>query len=280
LDAEEAFQIVAELGDDPEYLEKEAQRHDPLYEELIRRAGILPGSRVLELGVGTAIMAVKLAQRIGSRGRIYGIDVNQRMLEVAEAKKRRLGLSNLELKKMRMEQLQFPDNSFDHVISNFGVCCAFNYDKTLREAYRVLRPRGKLTYNHEGLRQTEPSKIFSETFSKYKTKNPSRRLRKKRQAIALQSKMIGNYADPFDALSKIRTIGFKNSEASITSLTLVFGSIEEFMDYQLGGSLEDAEMNPERQAKFGRDCTAMLKRFLNDDGLVDSGDVVFFSGYK
>ena len=39
-------------------------------------------------------------------------------------------------------------------------------------------------------------------------------------------------------------------------------------------------MNPKRQAKFGRDCTAKLKRFLNDDGLVDSGDVVFFSGYK
>jgi hypothetical protein len=57
-------------------------------------------------------------------------------------------------------------------------------------------------------------------------------------------------------------------------------SIEEFMDYQLGGSLEDAEMNPERQAKFGRECTAKFKRFLNENGLVDSGDVVFFSGYK
>ncbi|TMI55658.1 hypothetical protein E6H18_08755 [Candidatus Bathyarchaeota archaeon] len=82
MDAEEAFRIVAELGDDPDYLEKEAQRHDPLYEELIRRAGILPGSRVLELGVGTAIMAVKLAQRIGSRGRIYGIDLRPRHLQL------------------------------------------------------------------------------------------------------------------------------------------------------------------------------------------------------
>ncbi len=280
MDVHEAFQILAELGDDPESLEREAQRHDPLYEELIRRAGILPGSKVLELGVGTAIMAVKLAQRIGSRGRICGIDVNPRMLKVAKEKKRTLGLSNVEFKKMRMEKLQFPDNSFDHVISNFGVCCAFNYETTLREAYRVLRPRGKLTYNHEGPRETDPSRVFWKTFSKHKVKNPSRTLRKKREAMALQSKMIGNYTDPFVVLSKMQRMGFRNPEASITSLTLVFRSIEEYMDYQLMGSLEYAEIGRERQAKFARDCSAKLRKLLTDDGLVDNGDIVFFSGYK
>ena len=277
---QDAFRILAELGDDPKSLEKEAQRHDPLYEELIRRAAILPGSRVLELGVGTAILAVKLAQRIGPRGRIYGIDVNPKMLKVAEEKKQRLGLSNLDFREMRMEQLQFPDNSFDHVISNFGVCCAFNYDKTLGEAHRILRPHGKLTYNHEGPRETDPSRVFWETFSKHKVKNPSRTLRKKRAAMALQSRMIGKYKDPFAVLSKMRRIGFRNSEASIASLTLVFGSIEEYIDYQLSGSLEYAEMNRERQGKFARDCSAAFKKLLSDDGLVDSGDVVFFSGYK
>ncbi len=280
MDVREAFQILAELGDDPESLEKEAQRHDPLYEDSIRRAGILPGSDVLELGVGTAIMAVKLAQRIGARGRITGIDVNPRMLKVAEEKKRTLGLSNLEFRNMRMEKLRFPNNKFDHVISNFGVCCAFNYDKALLEAYRVLRPGGKLTYNHEGPRETEPSKVFSETLSKYKTKNPSRKLRKKREATAIHSRMIGNYTDPFVVLSKMQRIGFRNPEAAITSLTLVFGSIEEFMNYQLVGSLEYPEIGRERQAKFARDCSAKLRKLLTDDGLVDNGDIVFFSGYK
>jgi ubiquinone/menaquinone biosynthesis C-methylase UbiE len=277
---QDAFRIVAELGDDPKSLEKEAQRHDPLYEELIRRAAILPGSKVLELGVGTAILAVKLAQRIGPKGRIYGIDVNPKMLKVAEEKKQRLGLLNLDFKEMRMEQLQFPDNSFDHVISNFGVCCAFNYDKTLGEAHRVLRPRGKLTYNHEGPRETDLSRVFWKTFSKHKVKNPSRTLRKKRQAIALQSKMIGKYTDPFAVLSKMRSIGFRNSEASIASLTLVFGTIEEYMDYQVAGSLEYAEMNREKREKFGKDCLVGLKKLLTFDELVDTGDVVFFSGYK
>lgn len=272
--------MLAELGDDPDSLEREAQRHDPLYEDLIRRAGILPGSKVLELGVGTAILAVKLAKRMGPRSRIYGIDVNPKMLIVAEEKKQRLGLSNLNFKRMRMEQLQFPDNSFDHVISNFGICCAFNYDKTLREAHRALRPSGKLTYSHEGPRETEPSKVFNETLSKHKVKNPSRKLRTKREAMALQSKMIGNYADPFAVLSRMQRIGFVNSEASIASLTLAFGSIEEYMDYQLAGSLEYAEMNRERQRKFGRECSTALKKLLTNNGLTDNSDVVFFSGYK
>ncbi len=280
MDVRVAFQILAELGDDPESLEREARRHDPLYEDSIRRAGILPGSKVLELGVGTAIMAVKLAQRIGSRGHITGIDVNPRMLKSANEKKRTLSLSNLEFEKMRMEKLRFPDNSFDHVISNFGVCCAFNYDKTLREAYRVLRPGGKLTYNHEGPRETEASRVFSEIFSKYKTKSPSRKLRKKREATAIHSRMIGHYTDPFAVLTKMQRIGFRNPEASITSLTLVFGSIEEFIDYQVVGSLEYPEIGRERQAKFAKDCSDKLSKLLTDDGLVDNGDVVFFSGYK
>lgn len=280
MDVHEAFLILSELGDDPESLEREALRHDPLYEDSIRRAGILPGSKVLELAVGTAIMAVKLAQRIGSRGHITGIDVNPRMLKVANEKKRTLRLSNLEFKKMRMEKLRFEDNTFDHVISNFGVCCAFNYDKALCEAYRVLRLGGRLTYNHEGPRETEPSRVFSETFSKYKTRKPSRKLRKKREATAIHSRMIGNYTDPFVVLSKMQRIGFRNPEASITSLTLVFRSIEEFMDYQLMGSLEYQEIGRERQAKFVRDCSAKLGKLLTDDGLVDNGDIVFFSGYK
>ena len=171
----EAFQILAELGDDPESLEREVQRHDPLYEELIRKAGVLPGSSVLELGTGTAVVAVKLVQRIGPMGKMVGIDVNQRMLKMAEEKKHRLGLSNLEFFEMKMEELRFPDNSFDHVISNFGVCCSFYPDKTLREAHRVLRPGGRLTYNHEGPNETELSKIFGRIFSKYKTRIPRRR---------------------------------------------------------------------------------------------------------
>lgn len=280
MDVREAFQILAELGDDPESLEREAPRHDPLYEDSVRRAAILPGSKVLELGVGTAIMSVKVAQRIGSKGRIIGIDVNPRMLKVAEEKKRSLGLANFELKKMRMERLRFPDNSFDHVISNFGICCAFNYDKTLTEAYRVLRPGGKLTYNHEGPRQTEASKIFNETFSKYKTKTPSRRLRKKRQATSIHSKMLGNYTDPFVVLSKMERIGFRTPEASITTLTLVFGRIEEYLDYWLVGNLEYQEISRDRQARFARDCSAKLGKLVTEDGLVDNSDVVFFSGYK
>ena len=280
MDAREAFRILAEMGDDPESLEREARRHDPLYEDSIRRAGILPGARVLELGVGTAIMAVKLSQRIGSKGRITGIDVNPRMLKVAEEKKRALSLSNLEFKKMRMEKLRFPDNRFDNVISNFGVCCAFNYGKTLCEAFRVLRPGGRLTYNHEGPRETEASKIFNETFSKYKTKNPTRQLRKKREATTVHSSMLGNYTDPFAVLSKMQRIGFRNPEASITSLPLVFGSVEEYLDYQLVGGLEYTEISRDRKAKFARECSAKLRKLMTDDRLVDNGDIVSFSGYK
>src|SRR5882672_4785232 len=134
----------------------------------------------------------------------------------------------------REQPLKGPGGSFAPV---HGRPEAFQSNSpALSEAHRVLRPRGKLTYNHEGPRETDPSRVFWKTFSKHKGKNPSRTLRKKREAMALQSKMIGDYTDPFAVLSKMRRIGFRNSEASIASLTLTFGSIEEYMDYQLAGS--------------------------------------------
>jgi len=178
----------------------------------------------------------------------------------------------------REQPLKGPGGSFAPV---HGRPEAFQSNSpALSEAHRVLRPRGKLTYNHEGPRETDPSRVFWKTFSKHKGKNPSRTLRKKREAMALQSKMIGDYTDPFAVLSKMRRIGFRNSEASIASLTLTFGSIEEYMDYQLAGSLEYAEMNREKRGKFGRDCSTALKKLLTGNDLIDSGDVVFFSVYK
>ena len=280
MDVEEAFQIIAEMGDDPESYENELTRHDGAYEELIRRAGILHGSRVLELGCGTGPVTVKLAQRLGPKGYVAGIDVNQEMLKIAKEKKDRLGLLNLELTEMNMEKLRFPDNSFDHVISSFGICCCFYYDKTLREACRVLRPGGKITYNHEGPRSSDASQAFDRIFAKYKTYNPSEKLKKKREADSLQSGMWDKYGDPFIAVPQMRKVGFKNPEASIAGFSLVFQTPEEFIDYSVAGSLEFSEMGPRDQAKFRKECSDALKEFLVEEKLVTNEPLIFYTGYK
>lgn len=275
-----AAQIIAQLGDDPADYERNLERHDGLYEELIARAAILSGSNVLELGTGTGPVAIKLAQRVGADGSVVGIDVNEGMLRIAREKKARLGLSKIEFKEMSMEKMKFPDNTFDHVISNFAVCCCFHYDKTLREVYRVLKPGGKLTFNQYGPHDSDVSRVFDRVLSKYKTRKPSEVLKRKRQADSIQSRMTEKYRDPFAVLSLLREIGFENSEASITNFQMVFPKVEEYLDYALFASLTFSEMNNVKQEEFRRKCTAELKRFLTDKVLVRNDEAIYYIGYK
>jgi ubiquinone/menaquinone biosynthesis C-methylase UbiE len=275
-----ADQILAQIGDDPADYERNLERHDGLYEELVTRAAILPGSSVLELGTGTAPVAIKLAQRIGPNGRVVGIDVNEGMLKIAKEKMAKLGLSNMDFKMMSMEAMKFPDNTFDHAISNFGVCCCFYYDKTLREVHRVLRPGGKLTFNQSGPHDADVSQVFDRVFSKYKNRKPSELLKRKRQADFIQSRMTKKYRDPFAVLALLREIGFEKPEATITNFQIVFPTVQEYLNYALFANLTFSEMNTNKQEELQRKCSAALNRLVTDKGLVRNEETVYYYGYK
>jgi ubiquinone/menaquinone biosynthesis C-methylase UbiE len=278
MDIEEAAKVLAEFGDDADDYEKNLLRHDPLYENLIERAGIEAGSKVLELGTGSGPVAIKLAQLTGPKGEVLGIDVNERMLSVANEKKELSGFANVDFKLMSMEKLELPDKTFDHVISSFGVCCCLYYDRTLRETYRVLNSGGKITFNQEG--PHGPDQVFYEVLSKHMPEKQSELLRKKRQAETIHSKLTEKYSDPFTLLSLMRDVGFKNSEASITNFEMVFPTVEEYMDYLLFKRLSFEEMNIKEKQDFNKECTALLMPLAGERGLVRDWGVIYYTGYK
>ncbi len=278
MDIEEAVRVIAEVGDDPDDYERNLHKHDPLYKSLIGRAGINAGSKVLELGTGTGPVAIKLAQLTGPKGEVLGIDVNERMLKVANEKKELSGLSNVDFKLMNMEELDLPDKAFDHVISSFGVCCCLYYDRTLRESYRVLKPGGKITFNQEG--PHGPDQVFYEILSRHMPEKQSKLLRKKKEADSIHSKLTEKYADPFSLLSLMRNAGFKNSEASITHFEMVFPTVEEYMDYLLFKRLSFEEMNTREKQGFTKECTAALEALASGEGLVRDWEIIYYTGYK
>jgi len=107
-------------------------------------AKLNPGEVVLDLGSGGGIDVLLSARRVGSTGKAYGLDMTDEMLALAEENKHKSGLDNVEFLKGEIENIPLPDNSIDVIISNCVINLSADKDKVLREAFRVLRPGGRL----------------------------------------------------------------------------------------------------------------------------------------
>jgi arsenite methyltransferase len=107
-------------------------------------AGLEPGEDVLDLGSGGGIDVLLSARRVGPTGRAYGVDMTAEMLELARANQARAGVANAEFLEGRIEAVPLPAASVDVVVSNCVINLSADKAAVLAEAFRVLRPGGRL----------------------------------------------------------------------------------------------------------------------------------------
>ncbi|MDE0143862.1 MAG: arsenite methyltransferase [Caldilineaceae bacterium] len=107
-------------------------------------ASLRRGEKVLDLGSGGGLDVLLAARQVGVDGFVYGVDMNDKMLELAGRNAERAGATNVEFRKGDLEELPLPPNTVDVVISNCVINLTADKGKVLNEAFRVLKPGGRI----------------------------------------------------------------------------------------------------------------------------------------
>lgn len=107
---------------------------------------IKEGSVVLDIGCGAGFDLIVASRLTGDTGRVYGVDLTPEMVARAQANLAALGIKNAEVILISSEQLPFPDNSVDVVISNGVINLSPDKPRLFAEIYRVLKLGGRLQF--------------------------------------------------------------------------------------------------------------------------------------
>jgi arsenite methyltransferase len=159
-------------------------------------AELREGETVLDLGSGGGIDVLLSARRVGASGKAYGLDMTDEMLALAGANQEKAGVENVEFLKGEIESIPLPDNSVDVVISNCVINLSSDKDRVLREAYRVLKPGGRLAVSDVVVRGDVPREV--------------------REHMLLWVGCIAGALQDSDYVSKLAKAGFENIDIAPT----------------------------------------------------------------
>jgi SAM-dependent methyltransferase len=133
----------------PRWVQRQQQldaQINPLGLVAMQRAGAKAGEHVLDVGCGCGQTSLELAERVGPRGSVLGIDISQPMLTRARERQQELGLQNLEFVHADAQTHPFERGRFDLIFSRFGVMFFADPVAAFANLSKTLRPDGRLCF--------------------------------------------------------------------------------------------------------------------------------------
>jgi SAM-dependent methyltransferase len=126
------------------YVREIDRRFEPVVDQVIARAQLKAGERVLDLGTGTGAVAARAAHAVGPDGLVVGVDISADMLRAAEQRVAAQGLRRVSFREGRAEALPAETASFDVVLASLSLMYVIDRAAAARELARALRPQGRL----------------------------------------------------------------------------------------------------------------------------------------
>jgi SAM-dependent methyltransferase len=189
-------------------------------------AELKPGEVVLDLGSGGGIDVLLSARRVGPTGKAYGLDMTDEMLALARENQRKAGVGNVEFLKGEIEQIPLPAGSVDVIISNCVINLSADKDRVFAEAFRVLKPGGRLAVSDVVVRGPIPAEI--------------------RRSIELWIGCVAGALEEREYRDKLVAAGFEGVELEPTRVYRV----EDAREFLAGAGLDADAIAPQVDDKF------------------------------
>ena len=189
-------------------------------------AELKPGETVLDLGSGGGIDVLLSARRVGPTGKAYGLDMTDEMLALAHENRRKAGVENVEFLKGEIESIPLPDNSVDVIISNCVINLSADKNLVIREAFRVLKPGGRLAVSDVVTRGEVPSEV--------------------RHSMLLWVGCIAGALEEYEYVRSLARAGFESIDVEPTRIY----NIEDARKFLSGQGIDVDAIAPQMEGKF------------------------------
>ena len=179
----------------------------------VRWMRLLEGDRVLDVCGGTGDLALLAARAVGPRGHVVVCDINRAMMQAGRPKVASRGLEDrIRFVQGDAERLAFPDASFDAVMVGFGIRNVTRPQDALNEAFRVLRPGGRLMVLEFSQLPNPAMQKASDLYSFNVIPRMGQAIAGDRDSYQYLVESIRNFPDQETFLQMVRSAGFENAK--------------------------------------------------------------------
>ena len=217
-------------------------------------AGITAGDRVLDVGCGTGVLAREATARVGSSGRVTGLDRDEGMLAVAQRIE-----PDAEWRRGDAIDLPFDDESFDVVVSQFSLMYFSDRIAALQEMKRVLAPEGRLAVAVWGPFERATGYVLLAEIAERHGGETATNILKAPHVLGDEAKLTMLFKES----------GYENPETTLREGTYTQPSIEYFIESEVKSTPLNDLIDEDSYQTFLEESRDGLKSFL-----VDGGEVV------